>query len=199
MEAVERLRTGGPRPVLALPPVMAWQVLSERTGYDNMAVQYQCAFQRWWLLESLAKGQPAAAVLNAFRYGTMVTATERYGDSFDSPEDRQAASPKDRLVFPKVAQRFEAVGTTSVARAFDASGKTIRASVVERKITVPGIRGVRPIAFEDAFDAVSVQHVLRMRAPDAGKPAPEKVFQMVWSLGPETPAAPTDKTAQEKK
>ena len=200
MEAVERLRAGGPRPALALPPVIAWQLLSERIAYDKMPVQYRCVFQRWWLLENLAKGQPAAAVLNAFRYGTMVTATSRFGDFFDSPEDKQAeAPPTGAPVFPSVAQRFEAVGSISVAREFDASGKTVRASVVERKITVPGIRGVRPIAFEDAFDAVSVQHVLKLRAPDTSKPAPEKVFQMVWSLEPEAPANATNKPVQGKK
>ena len=91
--------------------------------------------------------------------------------------------------YPEFARRFDVSGVTTISRRFDAAGKPEHASVVARKITVPGIRGVRPIAFEDAFDAASVQHAF---AEPVAKPGatPPKLFQMVWSLTPhEQPAA----------
>jgi hypothetical protein len=55
---------------------------------------------------------------------------------------------------------------------------------VERKITVPGIRGVRPVAFENTFDALSLHH--GWQGGEAAKPgaALSPVFQMVWTLDP---------------
>lgn len=186
MAVVERIREGGRRPAMALPPVLAWLSLSEGTAYENLGREEKCLFQRWWLQESLAQGQSAAAALNAFRYGTLITAADRYGATEEADKESAAgeAAPEGS-VYPKFARRYLVGGKTTVERRFGAGGKPGRASVVAREIAVPGIRGLRPIAFEDSFDIASVQAALRQAG--SGKPdAPERV-EFVWTMDPEEP------------
>lgn len=188
MEAVMRMRAGGARPALALEPVLASYLLAERKGYDSLAWPNRCGFQRWWLAVSLKEGRPAAEVLTAFRYGTLIGANERYGAFFEQengadPDKPKPADPGARPAYPKLAARFDVTGATRVSRRFDAAGKPVQASVTERRIEVRGIRGVRPVAFEDTFDALAVRYAL------AGGGA-DQVIEMQWRLDPATPAAP---------
>lgn len=184
MAAVEKILAGGERPPLALPPVLAAELLAKRTRYDNLPWETKCNVQRWWLRVSLAQGTSAEAALNAFRYGTMNGAMDRYGKAFEAEADetsKAAASSGPR--YPRLATRFDVTGVTVVGRRFDASGKPIDPYVVERKIKVRGIRGVRPVAFENTFDELSLRHGLQGVAKP-GDPLPP-VFQMVWSLEPQ--------------
>jgi len=189
MEAVVQMRSGGARPPLALSPVLASLLLAERERYDSMPWPTRCEFQRWWLGVSLAQGRPAAEALTAFRYGTLITAAERFGDAFEreagtAPARNKAAASAAPPDYPKMAARFDVTGVTRVSRRFDAAGKPVQASVTERRIQVRGIRGVRPVAFEDTFDALAVRYALGGPgvAPSASGPA--QAFEMVWDLGP---------------
>ena len=209
MDVVKKTLAGGQRPAVALSPILSWRLLSNRERYEQMPRETRCGLQRWWLEMGLAQGQAPAAVLNAFRYGTLVTARYRFGPPVEPPEGTAAGEDPSqdpsadadkaatgKPAYPKFAQRYEVEGVTTVVGRFDAAGKPEHASVIERKISVAGIRGMRPLAFEDSFDSASVQHALKVRPVKPGT-AP-KPMQMVWSLEPrEQPANKV--TPQEKK
>jgi hypothetical protein len=65
----------------------------------------------------------------------------------------------------------------------DAAGKPLQAAVTGRKIDVPGIRGVRPVAFENVFDTTiekyATQDGRHYDKPSGNAPF---TFQMVWHL-----------------
>jgi len=183
VEAVARVASSGKRPLTPLPPVLAWSLLSEGHAYGDLSLEDNCHAQRWWLMESLAQGMAPATVLNAFRYGTLVTAAVRFDRAFDAPagdgsEDRADGVP----AFPGLASRYGASGVTRVRRTFDASGKPVRATVSARKITVPGIRDMRPIAFEDTFDEATLKGALNpAMGAGTGVSLPPEV-ELVWRM-----------------
>jgi hypothetical protein len=182
MAALAKVQAGGPPPPRALPPFLASYLLAERKSYDKLTWNSRCAVQQWWLRVSLAEGAAPAAALNAFRYGTLISATDRFGLQFETTaEDSAPASSSDKPPYPKLAARFDVTGSTVITRSFDAAGKPVRARVTGREIKVRGIRGTRPVAFENTFDALSVRHGMQGNAAAPGASAPP-VFKMVWSL-----------------
>lgn len=193
MRAVAQIQSGGPRPPLALSPLLAHGLLAKRKGYNDLSWAEKCAFQQWWLRVSLAQGSAPAAVLSAFRYGTMITAKDRLKgiaefDNGDAPK----ASAQGIPPYPKLAARFGVSGMTQVARQLDASGRIQHATVSRRELTVPGVRGVRPVAFENTFDDLTVHY--GFGAGNSGKPDPAapKEVQLMWQL--EAPTAADAKT-----
>lgn len=197
MSLIKGLPGGGPRPALALPPMVVSPLLGERKAYTAIDPAVQCRLQQWWLQESLHHGAAPAAALNAFRYGTLISANDRFVGMFEPPKkDPKAAEASSAPDYPKLASRFGVTGATTVQVQLGAGGAPHQANVVERKIKVDGIRGVRPVAFENTFDSVSIHHAMAQPHYDkqAGD-APFK-FQMVWSLdGPAGAAAHTPKGA----
>jgi hypothetical protein len=171
--------------------MLASNLLAKEENYGTFAFDGRCALQQWWLRVSLTQGVAPAAALSAFRYGTLMTATARFDDMYEAatynpPADGTNQPPP----YPGLARRFEVEGSTTLVRKLDAAGKPVEASVVSRDLTVRGIRGVRPVAFEDAFDAVSVQYALRGGGAVPGAPLPQR-FAMQWSLQSSRPAAGT--------
>lgn len=187
LAAVAPLLAGGGRPPLPLPPALSSRLLSARDPYPDLPRETRCAFQRWWLQVGLAQGQPAGDVLNAFRYGTLVSAADRLGPTLPPAPVRPAA---DGLPpYPFLASRYDVTGATTVWRRFGADGESLLASVIDRKIAVRGIRGMRPIAFEDTFDAVATAHAIQT----AGSGPTPLALRMNWHLDP--PAAAGDTSA----
>ena len=190
MTAVEKIRDGGARPALALSPVLAAELLGERTAYADLAWQSQCELKRWWLRVSLAQGASPEAALKEFRYATLIGVVERYRmDDGGADEGAPKAAAQGAAVqappYPDFAKNFDVSGVTRVSRSFDAAGKPVAASVIDRRIKVRGIRGVRPVAFETTFDALALHYALQ--GGDGGRPgAPlPPVFEMVWTLDSE--------------
>jgi hypothetical protein len=170
-------------PRLALPPRLAAAALGFGRDYTTMHPVERCALQQWWLQESLRAGATPAAALSAFRYGTMLTAVDRMGDAFDKPDAVEQKDPAGPPPYPRLAASFGATGVTTVSVRLDAAGKPLQAAVTGRKINVPGIQGVRPVAFENVFDATIEKYAVqegRHYAKPSGD-APYK-FQLVWSL-----------------
>lgn len=199
-DAVVRIASGK-RPLTPLPPVLAWPLLSEGQPYDQLTPEVKCHAQRWWLIESLAQGVAPETALNAFRYGTLFTATVRFGKAFDPPAGEAPEERSDgRPAFPGLASRYGVSGVTKVRRTFDASGKPVGAMVFARKITVPGIRNMRPIAFEDTFDQATLKGALNpaMGARNGEKVPPE--VELVWGITDERegrPARAAEETSNE--
>lgn len=176
--AISRWQAGGPRPALALTPALADSVLSKRLAYDKLHKDEQCALQQWWLQLSLLQDVAPAHALRAYRYGTMSVAADRYDDfrSMQSAEKSSSARP-----YPPLAMRFEVTGTTTVRVRLDGNGLVQEASIIGRKIEVPGIRDAYPVAFEQVFDAAALAHAMSGLSF-----APSKTgytnFQMAWKL-----------------
>lgn len=180
------LRQGPPEgdhPRLPLPPGLAADVIGNDNDYAALQPGGRCVLQHWWLQESLRRGIAPAAALNAFRYGTMLTAVGRFGTTFDKPDAAMGNDVAGRPPYPSVAKYFLVTGVTTVSVQLDRDGNPLQASVIGRQVQVPGIRGVRPVAFENAFDDASVKYAMQ-EDRHYNKPsgdAPYK-FQMVWSL-----------------
>lgn len=180
---LERGPADAAHPRLALPPLVAYAVLGNDKDYAALEPMERCMLQQWWLRESLRQGVAPAAALNAFRYGTMLTAVDRIGNAWDKPGTANVKDPAGRPPYPVIARSFMATGVTTVNVRLDADGKPLDAAVIGRKVVVPGIRGVRPVAFENVFDAATVKFATD-EARHYKKPsdnAPNKL-QMSWSL-----------------
>jgi len=170
-------------PRLALPPRLAYTVLGQGKDYAALHPVERCILQQWWLQESLRRGVAPAAALSAFRYGTMLTAFDRAGNAFDKPDAEAGTHPAGPPPYPGVAAHFGVTGVTTVNVRLDPAGKPLQAVVIGRKVDVPGIRGMRPVAFENVFDAATVKYATQ-DGRTYGKPSgdtPYK-FQMTWSL-----------------
>ena len=165
----------GKRPGLALPPFLAAALLGNDKDARTLQPSDRCIFQQWWLQESLREGAAPAAALNAFRYGTLVAAGERFAKWNTDAAAKPGPDGKPR--FPKLASRFHVTGSTTMRVRFDASGKPVEAAVAERDIRVDGIRGVRPVAFENLFDGPSVDYALT-----GGIKNGMARFELVWRL-----------------
>jgi hypothetical protein len=188
MDAVGKIRAGGERPPLALPPVLASELLSKGMSYADLPGESKCRLEQWWLRVSLAQGKNPEAALSDFRYGTLIGAIDRYGKAFEAEAEAEQASnaaPSSAMRYPRMAARFDVTGVTTVSRRYDAAGKPIEAHVVKRKVEVRGIRGMRPVAFENTFDALTVRYALQGVAAKPGEPS-SPLFQWVWSLEPST-------------
>ena len=180
---LQRGPAGADHPRLALPPRLAAAALGLGRDYTTMHPVERCALQQWWLRESLRAGATPAAALNAFRYGTMLTAVDRFGDAFDTPGAAPARDPAGPPPYPGIASHFGATGVTTVSVRLDAAGKPLQAAVTGRKVDVPGIRGVRPVAFENVFDATIEKYATQDgRHYDKASGKSPYTFQMVWHL-----------------
>lgn len=179
---IKRGLADGKRPGLPLPPMLASVLLGQQKDYAAVHATSQCALQQWWLQESLRQGAAPAAVLNAFRYGTLISATERLAGMFDDAPAAGKAAARGTPPYPKLASRFAVTGATIMRVQLDAAGKPLQASVADRKIAVPGIRGVRPIAFENIFDGASLDYALKGNAYNKPGGTGPVSFQMVWTL-----------------
>jgi hypothetical protein len=168
-------------PRLPLPPMLAFTVLGKDQDYTTLQPMERCMLQQWWLRERLRQGVAPATALNAFRYGTMLTTVDRMSNVFDKPGAADGKNPAGPPPYPAIARRYEVTGVTTMRVRLDADGKPMETAVIGRKIEVPGIRGVRPVAFENVFDAAMAKFATdRQFAKPSGNASFQ--FQMVWSL-----------------
>lgn len=187
------------RPALPVPPLLASKLVAGQKPYATLHPDVQCALHQWWLRESLRQGATPAAVLNAFRYGTLITANVRLAGTYDDAStDAEPASDPAIPPYPRIARRFEVTGVTTVRVTLDAAGKPRQASVANREIKVQGIRVARPVAFENAFDQVSISHALERKQYAKPTGTAPLLFQMVWTLhdGDAPPAKATTGVSQ---
>jgi len=181
-------------PRLALSPELASVVFGQQQDYAHMHPVSRCMLQQWWLRQNLHRGMAPAAALSAFRYGTMLSAVDRLGTAYDKPGADDKPGPGVKPPYPGIAMRFQVTGDTTARVQAGVDGKQ-KASMVERRIEVEGIRGVRPVAFENVFDKA----MLAFAETNTGryaKPADSTPQQIkyLWRLEDPKPAAkPGDK------
>jgi hypothetical protein len=165
-------------------------VLGKGKDYVSLPPEERCLLQQWWLRESLRKGVAPAVALNAFRYGTMLNAAEIIGNAWDEPDAAAVKDPAGPPPYPGIAKRYNVTGVTTLSVQLDAEGKPMQATVTGRDIKVSGIRGVRPVAFENVFDAASVAYATQegrhYDKPSGGDPLK---LRMAWNLDDDDIAA----------
>jgi hypothetical protein len=198
MAVVARMRVEGPTPALALAPTLASVMLARHTGYDELDEESKCLFQQWRLRTSLEQGATPAAALNAFRYGTMITAMARVGRFFEE-QNAGTASPAagtGASAYPRLASVFDVQGRVTVRRRLDTAGRPSEVSVIKRAIAVRGIRDVRPVAFENTFDELTVKNFLEAKVDVKPGPDNSQTLEWLWTLKPGRPAPSTDSKTQ---
>ena len=128
---------------------------------DGMERWDKCAKGQWWLASQLAAGKvDKLAALTIYRYSTMANA-----DEYAPTSVRQQAAPArpgdGKSAYPPVAAYFGAEGSTTVEALTDGQGKFIKAKVLARKITVPGVHDNAPVAFETLLDTASLDQAAK--------------------------------------
>lgn len=190
---IKRGQSGGARPALALPPMVAMDLLGQQQDYAAMPRMAQCVLQQWWLQESLRQGATPAAALNAFRYGSLISIAQRYPEWWDvaAVRDAKTKPAEARQVYPRFARMYHVTGTTTMRVQYDSAGKARQVSVASREIEVPGIRGIRPIAFEPAFDKAAINYLLASKGIPTADGATPALVPLVWKREPEADAPST--------
>jgi hypothetical protein len=103
------------------------------------------------------------------------------------PQSPRQKDPRDTSGYPHLAKRFAVEGKTVVEVTLNDAGVVQGSRVVARRVTVPGIEGVRAVAFETVFDDASLGRVKSM-AHESPKPEQLKEgvarrrIELVWKL-----------------
>jgi hypothetical protein len=155
-----------------LPPVLAWNQLS--TPPRTLGPAHRCALLQWALQREDLRQAPAAEQLNLLRYGLLFVAADWLSER-DAPAVNDAG-------YPTLAARFEVTGDIAVAGRVRSSGEGLEAlRIVAREINVPGIRGVRPVAFDTALDAASLERAAAVTL-DRATPGVARTLSFNWRL-----------------
>ena len=179
---IAQARSGGDSPDPALPPVLASRLVVDPVR--PLDTDMVCALHRWGLA-NVVKAEPARAreALVAYRYAMMPLAAEVLG----SKEDAKAlAGAEASGAYPPFAARYGVEGTVTLIVTTDLDGRFKKAVVVDRAITVQGLRG-RPVAFETVLDGASIARAAAGTYPKPD-PAPsrdgmvERRQQIHWRL-----------------
>lgn len=170
LSAVERPPSEPP-----LPPRLAWFMLDSPAR--PLDVGARCSLRQWWLQRDVAASPASVAALAAaIRYATLMEPLERLRLPTDAIDTATA--------YPPVALRFGVEGRVQVRG-------TVRAATVgldqplitSRQISVPGIRDVRPVAFETVLDAASLARAKTVQ-PTRGAPGQATALEFVWKVQP---------------
>lgn len=183
--ALTRLRQSLPVDAAPMSPYLAGQVFARNRKADKPDRWEQCARSQWWLQSQLAAGrtEPARA-LAIYRYSTMLDVSDFVPEAFKAEAQRPGAGD-GKPAYPRAASFFQVQGLTQVAVSLDAEGHATRAEVIARKLSVPGVRGNRPVAFETLLDEAAVTYA-RQRNYPTGQ-ARETSFEMMWNLDKDNP------------
>lgn len=161
---------GGVR--LPMPPILAANLFKDDVKIGELRGSVQCAVHQWGLRQALA--QPGARrdqAWLAWRYAMLPRADLWYSQAEPEPDDGE---------YPKFAQHWQVEGRVMVELRLDAQGQPQPARVLSRAITVPGVRGVPPVAFETLLDERSIARAQRASAARTGAASPR--IEIVWRL-----------------
>jgi hypothetical protein len=173
MAAVQRLR-GMDRPAAepALSPMLAWNVLDDKD--TPLGANANCLLVNWELQREPTRSETAREQAELVRYARLVDATTLHWP----PSDNQRS--KDD--YPPTAARFGVEGEVQVRwPAHSGTAGANSPQIVSRVVTVPGIRNVRPVAFETLFDAASLERAAKLPPLDNTNGKPREVV-LKWKL-----------------
>jgi len=164
-EQVLRVRALGLPPKKPMPPVLAHAYLGDvdDTRRDPLlaGVDLRCAMHQW-----------AGASVAQFRAAMASQAPDLF---WQSRVDAVAPTAEDNP-FPRMLNYFSARGLVTVQADVNAQGRPVRLWVVKRELQVPGLRDVRPFAFEGMFDLATLA---KARSMDWSAAAPKEGVKTV--------------------
>ena len=175
--AVHAIRAGLSKHSRPLAPVLAWTLLQDTEETSAFDTAFQCALHQWWLQQDVNPGAAVDQRLIDFRYGTLLTADRM----LRGPAPRGGSPPESAEAYPAFARLWELQGSVAVELTLDAQGGVREARVVERRLTVPGIRGQRAVAFETLLDAPSLARARAMKHAPPTSAGPSRL-RFRWSL-----------------
>ncbi|WGG49881.1 hypothetical protein [Rugamonas sp. DEMB1] len=182
--AIARMRAGLPVVAEPMAPALARRLFDrdrkpgQSTGSNRW---HKCAKSQWWLASQLASGKiDKMTALTLYRYSTMADARD-YAPASVVQEGATARPNEEQPAYPPVAALFNVEGSTTVEAHTDDQGKFLKAQVVSRKITVPGVYDNAPIAFESLLDAASLDYAEKRKKYPPGNNSTVR-FELQWHL-----------------
>jgi len=179
-QAITLLRAGLPITAVPMTPFLADRLFDRKRKPDPSDRWEQCAKSQWWLASQLADGKvDRSEALTLWRYSTMFDVNELIPDSVE-PSAGTSRLAAGKPAYPLAATYFSVEGVTTVQVDTDALGNLLKARVVSRKLTVPGVRDNPPVAFETLLDAASLD--LAAKPGQLAKKSTGFKFDAVWRL-----------------
>jgi hypothetical protein len=182
--AIARMRAGLPVVAEPMVPALAARLFdrNRKPGQsDGRARWEKCAKSQWWLASQLASGKiDKMTALTIYRYSTMADANE-FAPASVVQKTAAAHANEGKQTYPPVAAYFNVEGSTTVEALTDEQGKFLKAQVVSRKITVPGVYDNAPIAFESLLDAASLDYAEKRQKYPPGNNTTVR-FELKWYL-----------------
>lgn len=182
--AIARIRAGQNIAAAPMTPGLASRLfdLDRKSDQPSWVERWdKCAKSQWWLASQLASGKvDKIAALTIYRYSTMLDAKDYVPASV--VQKAAAQRPGDgKPAYPPVAAFFGAEGSTIIETHTDGQGKFLKALVVSRKITVPGVSDNVPILFETLFDAAALD-AAEKRHKNSPDNKPISQVELKWYL-----------------
>lgn len=181
--AIARMRAGLSVTAAPMTPGLAGRLFDRdrKPGQSKAADRWdRCAKSQWWLASQLASGKvDKMKALTIYRYSTMIDASD-----YAPAAAQKAAAPRPsdgKQTYPPVAGFFGVQGSTITETHIDDQGKFVKAQVVARAITVPGVYDNAPVAFESLFDAAALDAAEKRHKNSPGNP-PVVRTEMKWVL-----------------
>lgn len=163
-QATSQIRAGLDLKWPAMPPALAARVLRDSVG--PLPPAEMCARDQWGLRLALTQGGSRdAQALVQYRYAVMPTVGAMAPPPPDWLRSVDDAGPSS---YPRLATYYGVEGRTTLEVQFDTAGHFVSARVVDRAISVPGIRDSRPVAFETVFDEASLARAAAIAYPGQG-------------------------------
>lgn len=182
--AIARMRAGLPVAAEPMTPALAGRLFDRdrKPGKsDGLDRWDKCAKSQWWLASQLAGGKiDKITALNIYRYSTMADANG-YAPASVVQKTAAARPNEAKQPYPPVAAYFSVEGLTTIEARTDDQGKFLKAQVVSRKITVPGVYDNAPIAFESLLDPASLEFAEKRQKYSPGA-NPTVRFEIKWYL-----------------
>lgn len=141
-------------PPVPMPPLLAWRTLNDMAETALQSKEStRCVLRQWSL--AMAERDSSGALSEADSLAL------RYADVTDANRwiHHVPAGTVQAIDYPALAREVGLEGLVTVLFRIDAQGKVQQAWIEKRVLSVPLIRGQRPVAFETLLDAASLARV----------------------------------------
>lgn len=156
-----------------LPPLLAWSLRKASTPALDREDEL-CVLIAWELQRAATRAAPPGEQALLARYAVVDAAMAR----------AQARNPGlSDAGYPNAAAQFGVEGAVVTRGRLRADGTGLDAPrIVARRITVPGIRDMRPVAFETWLDSATLERAAKTAPTAKRAPGDEAELRFNWKL-----------------